>query len=172
MGLDTGDLMRQRHFFFFSPFFFSFFSPFRRATERSEYHTMSIPYYQTLYIEDVVHLWKSNYFISKTTGQNRFFVIPGWLRARGTGYLDSGSLVGINGLLARAAAERIHRGSRRLGLYERIMALGLLESHDAEAGHDKDPIHIVGNDGAVGGRVLPAENCIEDTPAAIVGGSR
>lgn len=69
-----------------------------------------------------------------------------------------------------AAAILIHAGG--LGLHERPVALGLLESHDDEAGHDEDPVDVVGEDRAVGSGVLPAENGVEDTPASVVGGSR
>lgn len=31
------------------------------------------------------------------------------------------------------------------------MALCFLEAHDDEAGHDKEPVDVVGDDGAVGG---------------------
>ena len=46
------------------------------------------------------------------------------------------------------------------------MALCFLVAHDDEAGNDDDPVQIVGDDRAVGRRVLPAENGIEDTPSA------
>lgn len=65
-----------------------------------------------------------------------------------------------------------HGWSGRLGLEEGVVALGLLEAHGGEAGHDKEPIEVVRDDGAVGGRVLPAENGVEDAPAAVVGGGR
>lgn len=41
-----------------------------------------------------------------------------------------------------------------------------MESHRQEGGDDSNPVQIVGDDGAVGGRVVPAEDGVEDAPAA------
>jgi len=55
---------------------------------------------------------------------------------------------------------------RRLAaLYERQMALGFLETQNHEADNDREPIHVVADDGAISSRVLPAENRVEDAPA-------
>lgn len=53
-----------------------------------------------------------------------------------------------------------------LGLEEREVPLRLLEAHNHEADDDGDPVAVVGDDGAVGGRVLPAEDRVEDAPSA------
>lgn len=41
-----------------------------------------------------------------------------------------------------------------------------METHRQKCGNDKDPVDVVGDDGAVGGCVVPAEDGVEDTPAA------
>ena len=38
--------------------------------------------------------------------------------------------------------------------------------HSQEGCYDADPVKVVGDDGAIGCGVLPAENGIEDTPAS------
>lgn len=53
-----------------------------------------------------------------------------------------------------------------LGLHERPVALDLPEPHDEEARDDKDPVHVVRDDAAVGRRVVPAKDGIEEAPAA------
>lgn len=46
------------------------------------------------------------------------------------------------------------------------MTADLAEAHGEEATDDSDPVDVVGNDGAVRGRVVPAKNGVEDAPAA------
>lgn len=48
---------------------------------------------------------------------------------------------------------------------ERPVAL-LVANHGEEARGDGDPVEVVGDDGADGGRVLPAEDGVEDAPEA------
>lgn len=56
-------------------------------------------------------------------------------------------------------------GRLGLGLHEGVAASGLVEAHNDEAGHDKDPVDVVGDDRAVGGRVGPSKDGVEDTPS-------
>ena len=53
-----------------------------------------------------------------------------------------------------------------LSLHERPVALHLMVPHGEEHGNDEDPVHVVGNDRAVRGRVSPAQNGIEEAPTA------
>ena len=46
------------------------------------------------------------------------------------------------------------------------MAHSLIVSHHSKANDDCDPVAVVRDDRAVGGRVLPAENGVEDSPSA------
>ena len=59
-------------------------------------------------------------------------------------------------------------GTAGLGLHERIAAVSLVEAHDDETSHDAEPVEVVGDDRTVSGGVGPAENGVEDTPAAVV----
>lgn len=52
------------------------------------------------------------------------------------------------------------------GLHERPPSLDLLEAQKNQPGHDEDPVDVVGDDRAVGGRVVPAQDGVEDAPAA------
>lgn len=45
------------------------------------------------------------------------------------------------------------------------VAVALIVSHANEVQNSGKPINVVGDDGAVGGRVLPAKNGVKDTPA-------
>lgn len=49
------------------------------------------------------------------------------------------------------------------------MALGLLEAQRDKHADDKEPVQVVRDDGPVGGRVGPAEDGVEDAPAAVGG---
>lgn len=53
-----------------------------------------------------------------------------------------------------------------LGLHEWPVALDLLVPHDDEPSNDCDPVEAVGNHGAVGSGVIPAQDGLEDSPAA------
>lgn len=53
-----------------------------------------------------------------------------------------------------------------LGFHEWQVAFDLMVSHDEEGNDNGDPIHVVGDDRAVGRGVLPAEDRVEDTPAS------
>lgn len=55
------------------------------------------------------------------------------------------------------------------GLHEGVATLGLVEAHKDEAGHDKDPVDVVADYGAVGGRIGPAKDGVEDTPGLTSG---
>jgi hypothetical protein len=46
------------------------------------------------------------------------------------------------------------------------MSVLLVEDHAPESGHDREPVDIVGDDGAVRGRVGPAQDRVEDAPSA------
>ena len=46
------------------------------------------------------------------------------------------------------------------------MSLCLFEAEEEEADDHGEPVHVVADDGAVGGAVLPAEDRVEDAPAA------
>lgn len=46
------------------------------------------------------------------------------------------------------------------------MSLHFSVAHEEETDDDNDPVDVVRNDGSVRGRVLPAEDGVEDTPAA------
>ncbi len=46
------------------------------------------------------------------------------------------------------------------------MTVDFLVTHEQEAADDGNPVDVVGDDGTVGGAVLPAEDGVEDTPAA------
>lgn len=67
-------------------------------------------------------------------------------------------------LLISGSGILIHRHG--LGLEEGEMSRGLAITHEEESQHYKDPVQVVRDDGAVSGRVLPAEDGVEDTPAA------
>ena len=49
------------------------------------------------------------------------------------------------------------------------MTSALLVEEAADGDDQGEPVDVVGDDGAVGGRVGPAEDSLEDAPAAIVG---
>ena len=53
-----------------------------------------------------------------------------------------------------------------LALEQGVVALDLAESKDKESADDEDPVQVVRDDGAVGGRVGPAEDGVEETPSA------
>lgn len=54
----------------------------------------------------------------------------------------------------------------RLGLHQRPVTLDLVESESGEPRHDSDPVNIIRDDGSVGGRVVPTEDCVQKAPAA------
>lgn len=60
-------------------------------------------------------------------------------------------------------------GDGRLGLLEGPSSLCLVEPDEDEGGHDEEPVEVVRDDGAVGGGICPAEDGLEDAPAAVVG---
>ena len=66
----------------------------------------------------------------------------------------------------RTVAQVLHIGLTRLGFHEWEMALRFLEPHQQEADDHDNPIHVVRDDGAVGCRVLPTEEGVEDTPSS------
>ena len=67
-----------------------------------------------------------------------------------------------------ATASLIFRlSSGSLGLHKWPATGGFAEAHNDEAGHDKDPVDIVRNDGPVCRRVCPAKNGIEDAPGFV-----
>lgn len=80
--------------------------------------------------------------------------------------LQHGALVAV-ATTAALLGERLGWGFGlvSLGFHERPAASGFAESKSDEAGHDEDPVDIVGDDGAVGGRVSPAEDGVENTPS-------
>lgn len=45
----------------------------------------------------------------------------------------------------------------------------LLETHNDEACHDTDPVEVVRDNRAIGGRVCPTQDSVEDTPAILDG---
>lgn len=51
-------------------------------------------------------------------------------------------------------------------LHERKMTIFLLEPHHSKANHDQDPVQVVRKDRAIGRRIRPAEQRIEDAPTA------
>lgn len=53
-----------------------------------------------------------------------------------------------------------------LSLQERPMPMPFVVPHSQEDCYDADPVKVVGDDGAIGCGVLPAENGIEDPPAS------
>jgi hypothetical protein len=53
-----------------------------------------------------------------------------------------------------------------LCLHQWEMACGLLVAHDEEANDDRDPVDVVRDNGTVCCRVLPSEDCVEDTPSS------
>jgi hypothetical protein len=63
----------------------------------------------------------------------------------------------------------VDSGSRGLGLREGPAAVGLVEPHDDETEHDADPVQVVRDDRAISGRVGPAQDGVEDTPAVLDG---
>ena len=46
------------------------------------------------------------------------------------------------------------------------MTMHLTISHSQETTDDSDPVYVIGNDRAVGGRILPAKDGVEYSPAA------
>jgi len=46
------------------------------------------------------------------------------------------------------------------------MTLDLAVAHGEKSDDDGPPVDVVRDDGAVGGRVLPAQEAVEDSPAA------
>jgi hypothetical protein len=46
------------------------------------------------------------------------------------------------------------------------MPMDFIVPHGQETHDDSNPVYVVRYDGSVGGRVLPAEDGIEDTPSA------
>jgi hypothetical protein len=65
---------------------------------------------------------------------------------------------------AGAVAVAVRVGRLGLGLHKGVAAGGLAEAHNEEGGNDKDPVDVVGDNGAVGGRVGPAKDGVEDAP--------
>ncbi|KAB8437403.1 hypothetical protein FH972_025081 [Carpinus fangiana] len=53
-----------------------------------------------------------------------------------------------------------------LGLAQGPVTRTLVVGHEEEANNDGDPVHVVANDGTVGGAVGPAEEGVEDAPSA------
>lgn len=45
----------------------------------------------------------------------------------------------------------------------------LLETHDDKACHDTDPVEVIRDNRAIGGRVCPTQDSVEDTPAILDG---
>jgi hypothetical protein len=65
----------------------------------------------------------------------------------------------------------IHPGRvLRLRLHQRPIALLLVVQQRQESRRDGDPVHIIGDHGAVGGRIGPAQEGIEDGPTATARG--
>ena len=77
---------------------------------------------------------------------------------------------------ARMGIASIHaaavRGRRRLALHQRPMTLDFADPQQHKADDEKNPIHVVRNDGAISGRILPSENRSKDAPAAIAAALR
>jgi hypothetical protein len=46
------------------------------------------------------------------------------------------------------------------------MTMDFAVSHGQETQDDCNPVHVIRDDGAVGGRVLPAKHGVEDTPSS------
>lgn len=50
--------------------------------------------------------------------------------------------------------------------HERVVPLCLPEAHEDEGSNDENPVEVIGQDGTVGGSVVPSEDGVEDAPAA------
>lgn len=55
--------------------------------------------------------------------------------------------------------------SRIPKLHKRKVSFDLSIAHEEEAGDDDNPVQIIRDDGAEGGRILPAKNGVEDAPS-------
>ena len=83
---------------------------------------------------------------------------------------DHPLMSGRSGAVAAALVARslsvVGRSRLGLGLEQGVVALDLAEAEDEEGADDEEPVHVVRDDGAVGGRVGPAEDGVEETPSA------
>lgn len=119
---------------------------------------------------DRTTIYTSNYSSPGHQWWNCVSSVWDWLR-RGSLLRHVRRLDNFALLRARTSTDAVLPSSGGLGLHEWPVALGFLESHEDETSYYKDPVDVVGNDRAVGGGVLPTENGVEDTPAAVAGGS-
>lgn len=69
--------------------------------------------------------------------------------------------------LASATGFCVSRDSG-LRLLEGPPSLGLAKSKEDERRHDKHPVEVVRDDGAISASVVPAEDGVEDAPASVV----
>lgn len=53
-----------------------------------------------------------------------------------------------------------------LGLHERPPTLDLLEAQQEQPRHNADPVDVVRDDGTICGRIIPAKDGIQNSPAA------
>ena len=87
-------------------------------------------------------------------------------RSYGGGLLGGGVLGNGRAIMALGIVDS---GRRGLGLHEGPPAMGLVEPHDDETDHDADPVQVVRDDGAISGRVGPAQDGVEDAPPVLDG---
>lgn len=85
------------------------------------------------------------------------------LRGHGLISVRSGAVAAA--LVARSLSV-VGRSRLGLGLEQGVVALDLAEAEDEEGADDEEPVHVVRDDGAVGGRVGPAQDGVEETPSA------
>lgn len=67
--------------------------------------------------------------------------------------------------MAVAVAALLYIASR-LWLHQRPVTFDLVKFEGGKPAHDKYPVHIVRDDGPVGGRVVPTKDGVQETPTA------